>query len=117
MQAGGGLADSQLAFYSTAAQVIPVLLLVIALELSTFKVVREFLSFLPEGRSATIVVRLIILLIVALLFTGELLAVTALKDNHVSASTDDWVLSALLAGVIVVLLGVLERLFRGASDA
>ena len=46
---------------------------------------------------------------------AELLALVALENGHAAPDTHGWVLAALLAGVVVVMLGVLQKSWPGAQ--
>lgn len=129
--AGVGPERASLQFYSAAAQIIPLLLLVLAVEVGFFRLQpvpkayrdsslpRALLGMLPRGGHSTgsspvysvaLWNRLGPLLVLAALVVGELAALEPLADRTAAGSTAPIVYGAIAAGlsaiVVVAALGV-----------
>ena len=113
----GGLTDSELSFYSTAAQVIPVLLLALALELPTARAVGHFLDAHIIGGWMWRVTSVVIFLIVCAMFVGELVALVVLRTDQASDQDETYVMVGLVAGAIPMFLAVLTRLMPDVARA
>jgi hypothetical protein len=122
-----GLSESELSFYSTAAQVIPVFFLALVLELPTVRTIGWQLGARRAGSPLWVVVRFVIFAIVVLMFAAEFTALANLKNDNASSGARGWVMLGLIAGGIPLLLAALDRLMpevirasredNGASEA
>ncbi len=101
------LSDHELQFFSTAAQVLPVLMLALAIELRTARSLG--FSFGARGSRGWKIVLWVIFGLYVLMCTGELIALTALQNGEAAGSADTWVILALLGGVVALFLGALDR--------
>ena len=106
------LSSSEIAFYATAAAVLPVLLLAFTIQLDPRRTVELWF-----GRASW--VRVIVYLIIVLLVGAEVISMVALKDNSPGGDSKDWVMVAVFVGSAAVLLGILDSTMRGSrrSDA
>ncbi len=101
------LSDHELQFFSTAAQVLPVLMLALAIELRTARSLGFSLG--ARGSRGWKMVLWVIFGLYVLMCTGELIALTALQNGEAAGSADTWVILALLGGVVALFLGALDR--------
>jgi cytochrome c biogenesis protein CcdA len=92
-----------MSFYTTAAQVIPVFMIVLAVEARAAKTVGDYFSIAPRW-----LVGFAVLMIYSLMFTGEVLSLGALQDNDVTPGTENWVMAALIIGALLAFLGLLN---------
>lgn len=102
-----GLTDGQTAFYATAAQVIPVLLLTFGLELSGASVVRDLLSSAPRRLAARVLPKLVVA-VIAVMCLGEMVALSALLQykNGANEFAGATVMTALVVGLVTVFFGL-----------
>src|SRR5690349_14389151 len=108
MRAGMPLAAmsaSRIAFFATAATVLPILVLAIALQ---FRAGNVFLGstrdyFSPAARAVVVVLAWLSL---SFLFAAELAAASALYYDH--DGNAEWVLVALLLGAVLFLFGSVD---------
>jgi hypothetical protein len=108
------LSDSELSFYSTAAQVIPVLLLALAVELPTIRALEHLLiERRPDTDMPTwvpLISSLLLLAMVSLMFVGELVSLSMLAGHRIAVgNAKTWAMVGLISGVSPVLLGVVEH--------
>jgi hypothetical protein len=101
------LSDHELQFFSTAAQVLPVLMLALAIELRTARSLGFSLG--ARGSRGWKIVLWVIFGLYVLMCTGELIALTALQNGEAAGSADTRVILALLGGVVALFLGALDR--------
>ena len=101
------LSDHELQFFSTAAQVLPVLMLALAIELRTARSLG--FSIGARGSRGWKIVLWVIFGLYVLMCAGELIALTALQNGEAAGSADTWVILALLGGVVALFLGALDR--------
>jgi len=107
----GALSSSQLAFYATAATVMPVLLLALAVRGSTALVISHIANVEHVTRGVATVVKWLALALLALMVAGELLALLALKNDQVESGTWAIVFLGLLVAWLAVVIDVLGRVF------
>jgi hypothetical protein len=111
------LSSSEQAFYATAAQVIPVFMLALALELPSVRAIGRFLEADRTGAWMWRVVQVVIFVIVVLMFGAEVVAILNLRDDRAARDDDVWVTLGFIAGAIPVFLAVLERLLPEVTRA
>ena len=101
------LADHELQFFSTAAQVLPVLILALAIELRTARSLG--FSIGARGHRGWKVVLWAIFGLYVLMCAGELIALSALQNGEAAGCADTWVMLALVGGLVALFLGALDR--------
>jgi len=101
------LSDHELQFFSTAAQVLPVLMLALAVELRTARALG--FSMGARGSGGWKIVLWVIFGLYVVMSAGELIALTALQNGEAAGSADTWVILALLGGLVALFLGALDR--------
>jgi hypothetical protein len=111
-----GLSASQLAFYATAATVIPVLLLALAVRGAPARVISHIAGVEHLTKRSAGVTKLIALALLTLIVTGEILALTALKNDRVASGTLTFVLLALVVAVLAVVFDVIGRVFSQIDE-
>ena len=100
------LTENELAYYGAVAQVVPVLLLAIAVEV-------RFTSWISgSGKVAAWANRLIIYAVFVLLFVAEILAVDALRQGKASSDASFWTMLAVVSAMLTLFLGVLTVTMR-----
>ena len=112
------LTSAEIAFYSTAATVIPVLLLALALEVSAPHIVKHVLGLRGRlGRRAVRAIWWSTFAVAVLMTTAELTALSALLNDHAGHDADGWVMVGLVTGTIIAFLGVLLHAVDQTVDA
>lgn len=104
--------SNELDLYSTAAQVIPLFLGFVAFDLKVFA---RGESASREWQSSQIATTLTALLLIALLVLGEVAAIAVLAQGAASDGAHSAVLSALFAGGLLLVVGVVELTLRPLS--
>jgi hypothetical protein len=111
-----GLSSAEMSFYTTAAAVIPVFMITLAVEARATTTLGDYFSVSPARPSGSSpgwligkwLIRFAVFAIYCLMFTGEVLSLLALKDNDVTPGTGNWVIAALIAGAVLAFLGLLH---------
>jgi hypothetical protein len=101
--------SNSLELYSTAAQVIPLLLGFLAFELRSFALREAVLAGPPSAKALPIASSVLVIMLLAL---GEVAAVSALGRGMPSQDLRLSVLTALFAGGLALLVGLVERILE-----
>lgn len=104
------LTDAEVSFYSTAAQVIPVLLLAMAVELRTPSALLNWMRVRDRGPGVTAALIVVTTTALLLMVAAELIALSTLRFNHAESTTDEWVTAGLAVGILLVAVGVADKL-------
>ena len=99
------LTDSQQTFYATAAQVIPVLMIAMALQFNSVRILLRYwrIRQLPV---ATWLTTAVLVVIVVVMGVAEIYALLAIRDDQKPEHwVERFVTAALVLGVIVVVIG------------
>lgn len=110
-------------FYSASTQIIPVLLLVLALEARIFQLgtpPTPYRPFTDEESSQHLVTAMVATVTLVLLVTGELQALSTLASGRHRTATASTVYAAIVVGLVVVaflaVFGPPERARRPSDD-
>lgn len=111
-----GLSSSQIPFYSTAATVLPILLLAFAVQLPTVATIKSLTRVRKiASRRTALALGAVGLACIVLMFVAELLALGALLYN--GNREPKAVMLALVVGMLLVMFGVIERLESALVEA